>query len=177
MLFDSRKVDPLIDDLPSPLCTARARARLKATTRLFPHRPPWTTVASRAGVVGLEFRLAAKSEQVDLAVPVTADDAETMVRLWDDPVDSWLRVHSRLSNLMEFFRFWHTAEAAKTLTDSRLAWIELDVDPAGTPNHLPIKVFVQLKNAAHWPPALAGSWLSTYFESVFAKLTGSGPPT
>ena len=177
MFFDVAILSRLIDDLPTALCTSMARHRLQSVIRRFPLAEPWGSLAARTGIIGFEFRLAEDDDQVDVALPLTSEDAEMMVRLWDHSDGAWLKGHPQLYNLIRFFRFWVTKEAGWLLTDSRLAWLEFDILRGDTADQLASKVFVQLKNSANWPPALAGEWLGVYFDEVFSLLTDLGRPS
>lgn len=177
MFFDVATLSHLIDDLPTALCTSMARHGLQSVIRRFPLAEPWGSLAGRTGIIGFEFRLAEHDDQVDVAFPLTSEDAEMMVRLWDHADGAWLKGHPQLYNLIRFFRFWVTEEAGWLLTASRLAWLEFDILRGDSADQLASKVFVQLKNSANWPPALAGGWLGIYFDEVFSLLTDLGKPS
>ncbi|MDB4950793.1 MAG: hypothetical protein JWM27_3442 [Gemmatimonadetes bacterium] len=134
--------------VPETLWAPRQVERMRALAERFPAVSGRTVGAVRLGVMGLEMRLAAGADQVDLLFIVLAEDRDAILALAADEADgAWMRADPHWSRIVELCRRW--ADPASLLgRHVDLLWFEFDVDGGGAQAAVPVPgIFVGFKPA------------------------------
>lgn len=134
MLHDMQSViGDVSADVPERLWSPRAVGQMRSLVERFPATPNHQIGPVRFGVVGLEFRLAADAEQVDLSFPILKEDRDVIVALGDDPDEgSWMRDDPVWRRVLQLCRLW--AEDPEISPYIKLLWLEMDVDEGVEPS-------------------------------------------
>ena len=120
-------LDEAAKDVPELLWSPSAVRRMKSVVERFPQVRLRTIGPVRLGVFGLELRLAAGADQVDLTFPLLAEDRDVIVNLGQDEEEGrWLREEPLWSRIWQLCCRW--ADPQTLLGQHvKLLWLELDV--------------------------------------------------
>jgi hypothetical protein len=167
-------IDEAAKDVPELLWSPAAVRGMKSVVERFPQVRARTIGPVRLGVFGLEFRLAAGADQVDLTFPILGEDREVIVNLGRDAVDgTWLHEEPLWSRIWQLCCRWADPQ---TLLGQHveLLWLELDVDGQTGEGTLPAPgIFVRFR-----PETTASASSETWREilsDVLSLLGGREP--
>jgi hypothetical protein len=165
-------IDQAARQVPEALWSPAAVRRMKAAVESFPDLDGRDIGPVRWGVIGLEFRLRAAAEQVDLTFPLLAEDRDTILALGGG-VEPWLRRAPAWGRVRELCRCWADGRS-RLAARVKLLWIELDMDEARRADAVNSPgVFVRFDPAATADEGRE-SW-QALLSDVLVALTGAGP--
>ena len=165
-------IDQAARQVPQALWSPAAVRRMKAAVERFPELDGRDIGPVRWGVIGLEFRLGAGAEQVDLTFPILAEDRDAILGL-EGAVEPWLRRAPAWGRVRELCRGW-ADERSRLASRVRLLWLELDMAEASAGEAVTSPgVFVRFDPAATTEES-PHSWQALLSEVLIA-LTGEGP--
>jgi hypothetical protein len=120
-------LDEAAKEVPELLWSPAAVRGMKSVVEKFPEVRARTIGPVRLGVFGLELRLAAGAEQVDLTFPILGEDRDVIVNLGRDATEgAWLREEPLWSRIWQLCCRW--ADPQTLLGQHvKLLWLELDV--------------------------------------------------
>lgn len=175
MFFNTAEVSAFLSQIPPALLSEAATRRLTSFVCKFPRNEQWTTNAAHNGTLGLEFRLCG-NDQVDVALPLTRHDGDTLLRLSNDKrYGAWLTANEPWQCFMDLLRLWAAGDTV--LGRDRLFWIEWDIESEASEKALPApKVFVPVQNGPIDPTIMYGHWRLSYLASLIEALTKREPP-
>lgn len=173
MLFNlTHVIDEAARDVPEVLWSPAAVRRMKAAIESFPDLDGPDIGPVRWGVIGLELRLRAAAEQVDLTFPILAEDRDMIVDLGRSE-EAWLRREPVWGRVWELCRRW-ADERGRLASRVKLLWFEIDMDEADRGGAVPSPgVFVRFDPATTATES-AESWRALLSE-VLSILAGEPP--